>query len=72
MFKSIQFCFAGNTKDMLFKIPQIVAYVSRYFTLEVGDLILTGTPQGVGPVKSGDTIEAGMNVNNYKMTFIIK
>lgn len=57
---------------MLFKIPQIVAYVSRYFTLEVGDLILTGTPQGVGPVKSGDTIEAGMNVNNYKMTFIIK
>ncbi|XP_022707097.1 acylpyruvase FAHD1, mitochondrial-like isoform X2 [Varroa jacobsoni] len=62
----------GNTKDMLFKIPQIVAYVSRYFTLEVGDLILTGTPQGVGPVKSGDTIEAGMNVNNYKMTFIIK
>lgn len=72
MFKSIRFCFAGNTKDMLFKIPQIVAYVSRYFTLEVGDLILTGTPQGVGPVKSGDTIEAGMNVNNYKMTFIIK
>lgn len=57
---------------MFFKIPQIVAYVSRYFTLEVGDLILTGTPQGVGPVKSGDTIEAGMNVNNYKMTFIIK
>ncbi|OQR78420.1 acylpyruvase FAHD1 [Tropilaelaps mercedesae] len=62
----------GNTKDMLYKIPQIVTYVSKYFTLETGDLILTGTPQGVGPVKSGDTIEAGMDVYSYTMTFTVK
>ncbi len=34
----------GNTKDMLFKIPTLIAYVSKYFKLEYGDLILTGTP----------------------------
>jgi acylpyruvate hydrolase len=51
----------GNTKDMVFKIPQIISYISQYFTLETGDLILTGTPAGVGPVKPGDTIEAGLD-----------
>ncbi len=38
----------SNTKDMLFKIPQLIAYVSRMFTLEPGDMLLTGTPPGVG------------------------
>ena len=51
----------GNTKDMIFKIPQLISQVSQYFTLETGDLILTGTPEGVGPVKAGDTIEAGLS-----------
>jgi len=50
----------GNTKDMVFKIPQLISYISQYFTLETGDLILTGTPEGVGAVKAGDTIEAGL------------
>lgn len=62
----------GNTKDMLFKIPQLVSYVSEYFSLEAGDVILTGTPEGVGPVRSGDVIEAGMDVNGYKMSFTVK
>lgn len=47
----------GNTKDMLFGINQIIAYVSQFVTLKIGDLIFTGTPAGVGPVKIGDTLE---------------
>tara|TARA_Y100000589_G_scaffold246893_1_gene234808 strand:- start:138380 stop:138994 length:615 start_codon:yes stop_codon:yes gene_type:complete len=47
----------GNTKDMLFGINQIIAYVSQFITLKIGDLIFTGTPEGVGPVKIDDTLE---------------
>lgn len=50
----------GNTRDMIRKIPELVSYVSKIFTLEPGDLILTGTPDGVGPVKEGDKIKAGL------------
>jgi 2-keto-4-pentenoate hydratase/2-oxohepta-3-ene-1,7-dioic acid hydratase in catechol pathway len=46
----------GNTSDMLFSIDAIVEHVSRYFTLKIGDLIYTGTPEGVGPVKAGDKL----------------
>lgn len=46
----------GNTKDMLFSIDQIIAYVSKFFTLKIGDLIYTGTPVGVGPVHIGDRL----------------
>jgi 2-keto-4-pentenoate hydratase/2-oxohepta-3-ene-1,7-dioic acid hydratase in catechol pathway len=48
----------GNTKMMLFPFDYIVAYVSKFFTLKTGDIIFTGTPQGVGPVKIGDRLEA--------------
>lgn len=47
----------GNTADMLFSADQIIAYVSRFFTLKIGDLIYTGTPVGVGPVSIGDHLE---------------
>ena len=47
----------GNTKDMIFSIDQIIADVSKYFTLKIGDLIFTGTPHGVGPVKIGDHLQ---------------
>lgn len=47
----------GNTADMLFSVDQIIAYVSRFFTLKIGDLIYTGTPVGVGPVSIGDHLE---------------
>lgn len=50
----------GNTSDMIHKIPELVSYVSSFFTIEPGDLILTGTPAGVSEVKPGDTIEAGL------------
>ena len=48
---------SGNTKDMLFHFDSIIAYISQFYTLKIGDLIYTGTPSGVGPVKSGDTLE---------------
>ncbi len=48
----------GNTKDMLFSVDRIIAYVSKYFTLNIGDLIFTGTPAGVGPVMVNDQLEA--------------
>lgn len=44
----------GNTKDLIFTFDEIIAYVSTYITLKTGDLIYTGTPAGVGPVKTGD------------------
>ena len=47
----------SNTKHMIFKIPEIVAFVSKNFTLEPGDIIITGTPSGVGPLKDGDVVE---------------
>jgi 2-keto-4-pentenoate hydratase/2-oxohepta-3-ene-1,7-dioic acid hydratase in catechol pathway len=42
---------------MIFSIPQIIAFVSKNFTLMPGDIILTGTPSGVGPLSHGDTVE---------------
>lgn len=48
----------GNTREMIFSVEKIVEYVSSIFTLFPGDLIFTGTPEGVGPVKKGDIIEA--------------
>lgn len=47
----------GNTKDMMFPIDDIIAFVSQYFTLRVGDLIFTGTPKGVGKVLENDILE---------------
>ncbi len=48
----------GNTGNMLFSIDAIIAYVSQFFTLKIGDLIFTGTPEGVGPIAINDSFEA--------------
>lgn len=55
----------GNTKDMIFSFDDIIAFASQYFTLRVGDLIFTGTPQGVGKVMENDFLEAYLE--NQKM-----
>jgi len=47
----------GNTADMLFKVDEIIAYISRFFTLKIGDLLFTGTPVGVGPVAVGQHLQ---------------
>ena len=48
----------GLTKEMHFSVDEIIAHVSKYMTLRIGDLIFTGTPVGVGAVKAGDNIKA--------------
>jgi 2-keto-4-pentenoate hydratase/2-oxohepta-3-ene-1,7-dioic acid hydratase in catechol pathway len=47
----------GSTLDFIFPIPKLLAYITGIFTLEAGDLVLTGTPAGVGPLKTGDCVE---------------
>ena len=47
----------GNTSDMLFKIDEIISYISQFYTLKTGDILYTGTPVGVGPVKIDDQLE---------------
>lgn len=54
----------GTTADMIHKIVPLIAYMSRFFTLRAGDIILTGTPEGVGPLHSGDVLEVGINELN--------
>ncbi|MFP1811158.1 fumarylacetoacetate hydrolase family protein [Lonsdalea quercina] len=51
----------GNTRDMITPILPLIAYMSRFFTLRAGDIILTGTPQGVGPLQSGDALKITLN-----------
>ncbi len=50
----------ANTSQMLFSIPQLIAYLSRKMALEPGDIIATGTPPGVGPLHIGDTVEVSI------------
>jgi 2-keto-4-pentenoate hydratase/2-oxohepta-3-ene-1,7-dioic acid hydratase in catechol pathway len=47
----------GNSADMIFPVEVLIAHVSKYFTLKIGDILFTGTPAGVGPVKVGDRLE---------------
>ena len=47
----------GCTSDMLYKVDEIIAYISKFFTLKTGDILYTGTPAGVGPVKIDDHLE---------------
>jgi acylpyruvate hydrolase len=54
---------SDNTELMLFRIPRQLSDISRVMTLEKGDIVLTGTPKGVGPVKTGDIMRAGLKVN---------
>jgi len=61
----------GNTKDMVFNFDQVISYVSKFITLRTGDLIFTGTPVGVGPVKIGDRLKAYLE-EDLMLDFFIK
>jgi len=61
----------GNSSLMIFPIDDIIAHVSKYFTLKIGDLIYTGTPAGVGPVQAGDRLE-GYLEGQKKFDFCVK
>ncbi len=53
----------GNTANMLWKIDELIAYVSQYFTLKIGDIIFTGTPAGVAKVNPNDVLEGFLEEN---------
>jgi 2-keto-4-pentenoate hydratase/2-oxohepta-3-ene-1,7-dioic acid hydratase in catechol pathway len=61
----------SNTSDMIFGIDEIVEYVSKFFTLKTGDLIFTGTPPGVGPLKRNDNLVAYLG-DTPLLDFLIK
>ncbi|KAK0618515.1 hypothetical protein B0T17DRAFT_495859 [Bombardia bombarda] len=56
-----------STELMLFRVPRILSDISKVMTLEAGDIILTGTPKGVGPVVPGDVMRAGIRVNGKEL-----
>lgn len=47
----------SNSKMMIFGIPQLISFISKHIPLRKGDLITTGTPEGIGPLSPGDTVE---------------
>lgn len=57
MYKNRELAQKGNSKDVLFSFEKVISYASQFFLLLEGDLIFTGTPEGVGPVAKGDHIE---------------
>ena len=61
----------GCTSDMLYKIDELISYISTYFTLKTGDLLYTGTPVGVGPVKIDDHL-TGYLEDRKVMEFNVK
>ncbi len=61
----------GDTSLMIFSFDYIIAYLSKFFTLRTGDLIFTGTPKGVGPVRVGDTLSAYIE-NEKLLEFEVK
>jgi 2-keto-4-pentenoate hydratase/2-oxohepta-3-ene-1,7-dioic acid hydratase in catechol pathway len=56
---------SGNSKDLIFSFDKVISYVSKFVTLKTGDLIYTGTPEGVGPVKIGDKLEGFINGKSF-------
>ncbi|MEH6643655.1 fumarylacetoacetate hydrolase family protein [Vreelandella glaciei] len=60
----------GYLDQMIWKVPEVIAQLSRLFRLQPGDLIMTGTPSGVGPVSVGDTLEGGVEGVGTLTTYI--
>ena len=62
---------SGSTKDMIFTVNELISYVSQFMTLKTGDLLFTGTPAGVGPVKINDRLE-GYIGDDKLLDFLVK
>lgn len=62
----------GSSKDMLFSVPEIIAYLSQFFTLNTGDLIFTGTPAGVGPLNGGDQVDAELEGGRVNLSLTVE
>ena len=55
---------SGCSENMIFSVNELIVYLSKYMTLKTGDLIFTGTPAGVGPVKTGDLLTGTLEGNH--------
>lgn len=62
----------GNTRDLIFSFDYLIEYVSKYFKLQMGDLIFTGTPAGVGPVQIGDLLEGFIHKNDGSIERLLR
>jgi len=71
LFKNDEIVQNGNTSNMLWKIDEIIEYVSKYFTLKIGDIIFTGTPEGVGKVFANDRLK-GLIENTEMFSITVK
>jgi acylpyruvate hydrolase len=71
LFNNEQLLQDGNTKDMIFSINELIIYASKFFTLQKGDLIFTGTPAGVGKIEIGDLFK-GVMESREMFTCLIK
>ena len=61
----------GDLNQMIWKVPEMIAYLSEYFELAAGDVIMSGTPSGVGPVERGDTLVASIQgLNDLSVTVV--
>lgn len=63
---------SGITSDMIFSLPALISYLSGFVTLHPGDLIFTGTPAGVGPLKNGDKVTASLGNNLSTLSLIVR
>lgn len=61
----------GNSSMMIHTIPSLIAHISEYFTLKIGDYLYTGTPEGVGPVQSGDRLK-GFIEETLMFDFVVR
>lgn len=61
----------ANTSEMIFKVDELIEHVTKYMTIKIGDLLFTGTPSGVGPVKIGDRLTAFIE-DQKLLDFVVK
>lgn len=62
----------GNTRDLIFPVSELIVYTSKYFKLQQGDLLFTGTPAGVGPISRGDTLEGFLRLPNGEERIMLR
>jgi 2-keto-4-pentenoate hydratase/2-oxohepta-3-ene-1,7-dioic acid hydratase in catechol pathway len=62
----------GNTRDLIFNVPELISFISNVMTLLPGDVIATGTPEGIGPMQPGDTVEIKIAPIGTLRNYVIK
>ncbi len=63
---------SGNTSDLIFPVPKLISFISHIMTLLPGDIVATGTPSGIGPIKPGDTVEIRIESIGTLRNYVVK